>query len=93
LATARTTVAGGGVRESKDATQLFPLESVRLVVAAAPVQSPLHPVKLEPDAAVAVSWMEAPVAKGAVQFGGQMIPAGTLCTVPLPLPLLLTVRV
>jgi hypothetical protein len=49
-----------------------------------PVQAPLHPVKLEPAAGVAVSVTIVPLLKLAVQVPGQFIPAGLLLTVPPP---------
>ncbi len=53
---------------------------------------PLHPLKNEPDAAVAVSVTLAPLAKVAEQVRPQSMPAGTLVTVPLPVPVGVTVR-
>jgi hypothetical protein len=55
-----------------------------------PVQAPLQPAKVEPDAAVAVSVTEVPLEKLAVQVPGQLIPAGLLVTVPLPVPAVVT---
>src|SRR5205823_14797810 len=53
---------------------------------------PVQPVKVEPAAGVAVSVTVVPLAKLAVQVAPQLIPAGELVTVPLPVPALLTVR-
>jgi hypothetical protein len=47
---------------------------------------PLHPVKVEPDAAVAVSLTDVPLEKLAWQAVPHEIPAGWLTTVPLPSP-------
>lgn len=58
---------------------------------APPVQSPLHPVKLEPVAAVAVS-VTLPL-KGAAHVDPQSIPAGAEVTNPSPVPPFATVRV
>ncbi len=58
-----------------------------------PLQAPLQPVKVEPEAGVAVRVTVVPLGKDAEQVGPQLIPAGLLVTVPLPLPALVTVRV
>src|SRR5439155_1528737 len=49
---------------------------------------PAQPVKVEPAAAVAVSVTAVPLAKLAEQVAPQLIPAGELVTVPLPVPAL-----
>src|SRR5439155_18310083 len=54
---------------------------------------PLQPVKVEPAAGVAVSVTTVPLAKLAEQVAAQLIPAGELVTVPLPVPAGVTVRV
>src|SRR5207247_6746272 len=54
---------------------------------------PLQPVKVEPAAGVAVSVTAVPLAKLAVHVAPQVIPAGELVTVPLPVPAGVTVRV
>ena len=53
---------------------------------------PLQPVKVEPAAGVAVRVMVVPLAKLAEQVAPQLIPAGELVTVPLPVPAGVTVR-
>src|SRR5207253_1191692 len=53
---------------------------------------PLQPVKVEPAAGVAVRVMVVPLAKLAEQVAPQLIPAGELVTVPLPVPAVVTVR-
>lgn len=58
-----------------------------------PVHAPLHPPKDEPEAAVAVRVTAMPEAKLAVHVVPQLIPAGLLVTVPLPLPARVTVKV
>jgi hypothetical protein len=58
-----------------------------------PLQAPLQPVKTEPEAALAVSVIGVPTATTWVQSEPQAIPAGTLVTVPPPLPFLLTDKV
>src|SRR6266550_3954752 len=65
-----------------------------MVAVQAPVPEhppPLQPVKVEPAAGVAVSVTTVPLAKLAEQVAPQVIPAGELVTVPLPVPALLTV--
>src|SRR5207249_3291538 len=54
---------------------------------------PLQPVKVEPAAAVAVSVTAVPLVKLAKQVAPQLMPAGALVTVPLPVPAGVTVRV
>src|SRR5436309_2671942 len=54
---------------------------------------PLQPVKVEPAAGVAVSVTAVPLVKLAEQVAPQVIPAGALVTVPLPVPAGVTVRV
>ena len=58
-------------------------------VAAAPVQAPLQPVKLEPVAAAAVSVTLVPLAKVTWHVEPQSMPAG-LVTEPLPAPAVAT---
>ena len=54
---------------------------------------PLQPVKEEPAAGAAASVMAVPLVKLAEQVAPQLIPAGELVTVPLPVPDGVTVRV
>jgi hypothetical protein len=58
-----------------------------------PEQTLLQPVKVEPVAATALSVTYVLVAKAYEQVDPQLIPAGLLVTVPLPVPPLMTVRV
>jgi hypothetical protein len=60
--------------------------------APAPVQAPLQPAKVEPAAAVAVNVTTVPLVKFALQAPGQLMPAGLLLTVPLGVPVRVTVR-
>src|SRR5262245_23485840 len=67
-----------------------------MVTVQAPVPAqppPLHPVKAEPVAGVAVSVTTVPLSKGAEQVLPQLIPAGFEVTVPLPEPSRVTERV
>src|SRR5438309_3904822 len=58
-----------------------------------PVQPPpLQPLKIEPVAGAAVNVTAVPLAYGAEQVAPQVIPAGALVAVPLPVPAVLTVR-
>jgi hypothetical protein len=52
---------------------------------------PLQPPKVEPEAGVAVSVTTVPLGKLAEQVTPQVIPAGELVTVPLPVPAVPTV--
>ena len=58
----------------------------------APVQAPFQPAKLEPASGVAFSVTLEPLVKGAVQVAPQLIPAGVLETVPVPVPLFVTLK-
>ena len=64
------------------------------VTVTVPVVQPVpdHPAKVEPLAAVAISTTEVPLVKLAEQVAPQLMPVGELVTVPLPVPLLFTVR-
>ena len=52
---------------------------------------PLQPVKVEPPEGVAVSVTLVPLVKLALHVLPQLIPAGLLVTVPLPVPFSVTV--
>ena len=51
-----------------------------------PLQAPLQPAKVELAEGVAVNVMEVPMLNGALQAVPQLMPAGLLVTVPLPVP-------
>src|SRR5829696_1082974 len=55
--------------------------------------SPSQPANVDPDAGVAVSVTSVPCGKPAEHSGPQLMPDGSLVTVPLPPPDLTTVRV
>src|SRR5579864_6314695 len=57
-----------------------------------PVQAPLHPANVEPDAGEAVSVTAVPLLKFALHVLGQLIPVGLLVTFPLPVPARVTVN-
>jgi hypothetical protein len=75
---------------SKVAVTLRGADIVRLQVDDEPLQAPLQPAKTEPGSATADSATSVPEAKLSLQSGPQSMPAGTLVTVPLPLPARLT---
>ena len=54
---------------------------------------PVHPAKVEFAAGVSVSVTEVPGVRLSVQVGAHAIPAGTLATVPVPVPARLTVSI
>ena len=56
-----------------------------------PLQAPDQPANVEPDAAVAVSLTDVPLANLALQVDPQLMPDGLLVTVPVPVPALWTV--
>jgi hypothetical protein len=58
-----------------------------------PLQAPLQPANVEPEAAVAVSATLVPVVKLALHVAPQLMPAGELTTEPVPVPLVATVSV
>jgi hypothetical protein len=55
-------------------------------------QAPLHPAKVDPELGVAVRVNEVPLLKFAVHALGQLMPAGTLVTVPVPVPATVTIN-
>lgn len=57
-----------------------------------PLHAPLHPVKAEPTAELAVRVTIVPLEYEEEQVAPQLTPAGLLVTVPAPVPALLTVR-
>jgi hypothetical protein len=64
-----------------------------VVVAAVPLQSPLHPTKEDPKSAIAVSWTEVSAGNVVEQFVPQTIPVGIDVIVPFPVPVLVIFRV
>ena len=77
----------------KVAVTVVAAESVTTQVPVPEQPPPLQPVKVEPAAGVAVNVTAVPLAKLAEQVAPQVIPAGKLVTVPLPVPAGVTVRV
>ncbi len=57
-----------------------------------PEHAPVQPVNVEPEVAVAVSVTLVPWLKLALQVAPQLMPAGVVATVPVPVPLRVTVR-
>src|ERR1700676_4880221 len=90
---ARTTV-NTGERLKVAVTAWFPL-SVIMQVLLLPQFAPIHPAKYEFATGAAVSVTCVPRGKLAVQvgFGGQVIPAGLLVTLPVPFPARVTVNI
>lgn len=56
-------------------------------------EAPVHPVKVDPESGVGLRVMEVPCGNCAVQVVPQSMPLGVLRMVPLPVPVLLTLRV
>jgi hypothetical protein len=65
---------------------------IATVQAAVPLQAPLQPANIDPQAGVAVSCTTDPVMKLALQVAPQLIPLGLLITVPFPAPAFVTVK-
>src|SRR5207253_8560735 len=86
LETVRTKVC-----DAKVAVTVVAAETVTTHVPVPEQPPPLQPLKVAPTAGVAVSVTAVPLAKLAVHVAPQVIPAGALVTVPLPVPALLTV--
>lgn len=82
---ARLTVSTGATATAKFAVNVWLLSKV-MTQAPVPVQIPLHPMKTEPAAGVAVSVILDPEGKSALQVFPQLMPEGMLVTVPEPLP-------
>src|SRR5438046_6701741 len=77
----------------KVAVTVVPAESVTTHVPVPEQPPPLQPVNAEPAAGAAVNVTAVPLIKLAEHVAPQVIPAGALVTVPLPVPAGVTVRV
>jgi hypothetical protein len=89
-----TVIDGGPDGDVEEVPKAAPTLRATLIVtlqAPVPVQAPLQPRKVEPLAGVAVSDTVVVEGKLAPQVAPQLIPAGELVTVPLPVPLFVTV--
>src|SRR5207302_1138339 len=85
--------AAGGVMSVNVAVTVVAALRV-MVQGPVPAQPPpVQPVKEEPAAGAAVRVTAVPLGKLAEQVAPQLMPAGLLVTVPMPVPALLTVRV
>jgi hypothetical protein len=71
----------------------FRLASMVKVHTSEPEQAPLQPLKVKPDAAVAASETEVPMARLVEHNPGQLIPPRSLVTLPVPVPAIAAVRV
>ena len=80
---------GGGLNTE---VTVFAWSIVTTHVNDVPEQAPLQPPNTAGDMGLAVSVTVVLKGKLVLQVGSQLIPAGELVTVPVPLPLLLTVR-
>jgi len=67
-------------------------ESMVTLHAPAPLQAPPQPANVEPASGVGVRFTTVPLSKFAEQLAPQEIPGGELATVPVPVPLFVTVR-
>lgn len=90
-ASATVSVAAGGGGGGGTATPLNRavtdvLPVMLRVQGPVPLQAPLQPAKVELAPGAAVKVIEVPVSKAALQAVPQLMPAGSLVTVPLPLP-------
>jgi len=74
----------------KSAPTEVSLSNVRLQDAV-PEQAPVHPLKVESALGFALNVTDAPVAKLALHVCPQLMPAGALVTVPVPVPEVVTV--
>jgi hypothetical protein len=57
---------------------------------AVPLQAPLQPAKIDPEAGLAVSVIDVPTGTASVQSAPHAMPAGVLVTVPAPVPFFVT---
>ena len=55
-----------------------------------PLQLPVHPANVDPELGAALSVTAVPLANVAPQVDPQLIPAGVLVTLPVPVPAPLT---
>src|SRR2546426_7702852 len=83
--------AAGGVMSVNVAVTVVAAVRVTVQVPLPEQPPPVQPLKVEPAAGAAVSVTAVPLVKLAEQVAPQVMPAGELVTVPLPVPALLTV--
>jgi hypothetical protein len=70
---------------------MLPAAFIETVQVGVPAQPLFQPVKVEPAAGVAVKVTSVPLVNAAEQVAPQLMPAGALVTVPVPLPAFVTV--
>src|SRR5207245_3580176 len=85
--------AAGGVMSVNVAVTVVAALTVTVQAPGPEQPPPLQPLKVEPAAGAAVSVTAVPLVKLAAQVAPQLMPAGELVTVPLPVPAGVTVRV
>jgi hypothetical protein len=81
---------GGGVVAMLNAALTVAAAFIVTVHAPVPLQAPVQPAKVEPLVAAGVSVTSVAWLKLALHVAPQLIPAGALVTVPLPVPLRVT---
>jgi hypothetical protein len=86
-----TEKSDGGPALNVDVTNS--LEVMVMLQVLVPEQGPLQPENVDPEAGEAVRLTAVPVAKLAAHDVPQLMPAGLLVTVPLPLPASVTNKV
>src|SRR4029077_3848686 len=89
---ATVTINGKGVEETLKVAVTDLAAVMETEHAPTPEQAPLHPAKVDPEPGVAVRMTEVPPLKFAVHALGQLMPAGTLVTVPVPVPATVTIN-
>jgi hypothetical protein len=82
--------SGGSTRVLSNLAVTAVLAVIVHVHAVVPLQAPPQPMKVEPEAAVAVRVTGAPMGSAVLQLLPHEMPAGVLVTVPAPVPAVVT---